>query len=165
LSTLVYDVVFPDGTIKKYDAVNVITENLITNCGLDGYSTTTMESILNHKRDGSAVPMYNKYIDTKKGQRKLRQMTVGWHFQVKWRDGQETWVPLSDLKESNPVDIAEYATARGISEVPAFAWWVPYTLSKRDVIISAVNSRVRKKSHKYRLEISTSIEDAKRINA
>ena len=48
---------------------------------------------------------------------------------------------------------------------PDFAGRVPYTPRKRDVIISAVNSRVRKKSHKYRLEISTSIEDAKRINA
>ena len=109
--------------------------------------------------------MPNNYIDTRKGQRNVRQTTVGWNFQVKWRNDQETWVPLGDLKEFNPVDIAEYATSRGIAEEPAFAQWVSYTLRKRDVIISAVNSRVRKKSHKYGLEIPTSIKDAKRIDA
>ena len=82
LITLVYDVDFPGGNTENYDA-NVMAENLITNCGLDGYSTTTMELILNHKRDGDAVPMSNKYVTTRNGHRKLRHTTVGWHFQVK----------------------------------------------------------------------------------
>ena len=68
------------------------------------------------------------------------------------------------MKESNPVDIAEYVTARGIQDEPAFVWWVPYTLLKRDVIVSAVSSRVRKCSHKYGIKIPTSITHAKRID-
>ena len=68
------------------------------------------------------------------------------------------------MKESNPVDVAEYVTAREIQDEPAFAWWVPYTLRKRDIIVSAVSSRVRKCSHKYGIEISTSITHAKRID-
>ena len=71
---------------------------------------------------------------------------------------------LKDLKESNPVGVAEYVTARGIQDESAFAWWVPYTLQKRDVIVSAVSSRVRKCSHKYGIEIPTSITHAKRID-
>ena len=34
-----------------------------------------------------------------------------------------TQVALKILKESNPVDVAEYAVARGIDNEPAFAWW------------------------------------------
>jgi hypothetical protein len=34
-----------------------------------------------------------------------------------------TWVSLKDLKESNPIETAEYAVANKISEEPAFAWW------------------------------------------
>ena len=67
------------------------------------------------------------------------------------------------MKESNPVDVAEYVTARGIQDEPAFAWWVPYTLRKRDVIVSAVSSRVRKCSQTYGIDIPTSITHAKRI--
>jgi hypothetical protein len=28
---------------------------------------------------------------------------------VEWKDGLATWVPLKDLKNSNPVEVAEYA--------------------------------------------------------
>ena len=39
------------------------------------------------------------------------------------------------MKESHPVEIADFAKARGIATEPAFIWLVPHTLKKRDVII------------------------------
>ena len=74
------------------------------------------------------------------------------------------WVRLKYLKESNSDDVAEYATARGIREEPVFSWWVPYTFRKRDMIVSAVSSHVRTVSHKYAIEVPTSISHAKRID-
>ena len=108
--------------------------------------------------------MSGKYFKTKQGKRTQLKTTVGWAFQIKWKNGTKQWVNLKDFKESNPVDVAEYVTARGIQDEPAFAWWVPYTLQKRDVIVSAVSSRVRKCSHKYGIEIPTSITHAKWID-
>jgi hypothetical protein len=35
------------------------------------------------------------------------------------------WLPLKDLKESYPVQVAEYAVANKFAKQPAFAWWVP----------------------------------------
>ena len=64
------------------------------------------------------------------------------------------------MKESHPVEMAEFAMARGISDKPAFCWWVPYTLKKKDAIISAVNITVRKGTHKYGIEIPTGVEHA-----
>ena len=83
---------------------------------------------------------------------------------VRWEDGSESWIPLKDLKESHPVELAEYAKARHIDGEPAFAWWVPYTMRKRDIILSAVKSRLRKTTHKYGIEIPTSIAHAERID-
>ena len=60
--------------------------------------------------------------------------------------------------------MAEYAKACGIDDEPAFCWWVPYTLRKRDRIIAAVNSRVRKATHKYGIEIPTSMQHAKQLD-
>jgi hypothetical protein len=68
------------------------------------------------------------------------------------------------LKESNPVQVAEYVTAQGIGEEPTFAWWVPYVLQKQDVIVAAMNSRVRKTSHKYGIEVPPSVRHAININ-
>ena len=74
----------------------------------------------------------------------MRQTTVGWKLLVQWNDGLRQWVALKILKESNPVQVAEYAVARGIGDEPAFAWWTPYMLRKHDVIVLAVNSRLQK---------------------
>ena len=66
-----------------------------------------------------------------------------------WKDGSETWVPLKDIKESHLLEIANFSESRGIDKESTFAWWIPYTLQKLDIIISAINTRIQKKTHKY----------------
>ena len=46
-------------------------------------------------------------------------------------EGWFSQLELKDLKESNPVEVAEYAVANRIVEEPAFAWWVPHMFRKR----------------------------------
>jgi hypothetical protein len=62
-------------------------------------------------------------------------------------------VKLAELKDSYPIQRAEFAKARDIADEPAFAWWVPHTLRRRNAILSAVKARVRKKTHKYGIEV------------
>ena len=87
-----------------------------------------------------------------------KKTTVGWDLLVRWKDGSEQRIRLAELKESHPVDVGEFAKAIGITGEPAFTWWVPYTLHKCDMILSAIKSRIRKKTHKYGIEIPTSVE-------
>ena len=61
---------------------------------------------------------------------KLKITTRGWKILVEWKDETLTWMDMKDVKEANPVELAEYALASGIDEEPAFKWWVPYTLKK-----------------------------------
>ena len=74
------------------------------------------------------------------------------------------WVPLSQLKESNPVEVALFATSRDIADEPVFSWWVPYTLKKADHIICQIKARMKVTTHKYGIEIPRSIKDAKRLD-
>ena len=53
---------------------------------------------------------------------------AGWDLLVCWKDESESWVKHSDKKQSHPVEMAEFAKAKGIQGQPAFCWWVPYTL-------------------------------------
>ena len=46
--------------------------------------------------------------------------TAGWHILVLWKNGEEEWMPLTLLKEHLPVELAEFAVARGIEDEPAF---------------------------------------------
>ena len=47
------------------------------------------------------------------------------------------WEKLSDLKESHPVQTAEFAVAQGINHEPAFNWWIKHVLKKRDGIVAS----------------------------
>ena len=79
---------------------------------------------------------------------------------VKWKDQSESWVKLSELKESHPVETTEFAKSRGIDDESTFTWWVPHTLKKRNAIISAMKMRLPKTTHKYGIKIPTSIDHA-----
>ena len=105
------------------------------------------------------------FVYTKSGQRRHRKNTEGWKLLVRFKDESEQWIPLKVLKETNPVDVAEYAKAEGIDDEPAFAWWVPYTLKQRDRIIASINARARKTIVKYGHEVPITLDDAKRLDA
>ena len=164
LNTLVYDVEFPDGEIKEYGA-NTIAMNMYSQVDADGHRTQLLAGIVDYKKDSRAVSMADKYITTKSGQRRMRKSTTGWKLLVQFKNGSEEWIPLGVMKESYPVDVAEFAVARGIDQEPAFAWWVPYTLRRRDIIISAVTGGVRQTTHKYGVEVPRSIKESFDIDA
>ena len=164
LNTMIYEVEFPDGQVKEY-AANLIAENMLTQVDSEGYSTTLMQGIVDFKKDDAvAVSKPDMYVVTPRGQRRMRKTTQGWKLLIQWAGGSESWIALKDMKESHPVEVAEFARARGIHDEPAFAWWVPYVIRKRDVILSKLKARIRKTTHKYGIEVPTSLEHAYEID-
>ena len=59
------------------------------------------------------------------------------------------------MKESYPIETAEYAISRGIDDEP---------LKRRKAIIAALKTQMRQTKHKYGIEIPTSIEHAKELD-
>jgi hypothetical protein len=51
-----------------------------------------------------------------------------------------------------------------IDKEPAFAWWIPWTLNVRDAVISAVNKRYWKRTHKFGIRTPHSVADAYAID-
>ena len=49
----------------------------------------------------------------------MRETKCGWDFLIRYKDESEQWVPLKLLKESNPLEVAEFAT---VSKEPACSW-------------------------------------------
>jgi hypothetical protein len=110
-------------------------------CDEEGNQYLLMNHIVDHNKEENSVPKKDTFIGIR-GRKYPRKTTKGWKLCVEWKDGTTSWVPLSTIKESNPVEIAEYAVAHELSDEPAFSWWVPYTLKKRGAIISAVISGI-----------------------
>ena len=160
--TRAYIIEFPDGAEAEYTA-NVIAENMYAQCNPDGEQFLIMESIRDHKKDGHAVDIADAYIYPN-GRKKRKKTTKGWHMCIEWKDGTTSWETLASLKESYPVQVAEYALAAGISDEPAFKWWVPHVLNKRDRIIAKVKTRYHKQTHKFGFEVPKTVTDALRID-
>ena len=81
-----------------------------------------MKEIVDHRTNGRALSKDDGYMVDHSGRRHPKVTTQGWELEVEWRDGTTSWVPLKDLKDSNP---------NKISEEPAFAWWVRPTVKRR----------------------------------
>ena len=93
----------------------------------------------------------------------MRRSTAGWQLCVQWRDGSTSWEKLADLKESHPVPVAEYAHSQSLMREPAFNWWAPHVLKKREAIISLVkkrNARYLKKHEKFGIRLPKSVKEA-----
>ena len=86
--------------------------------------------------------------------------TKGWDLYVEWDNGTGSWIPLRDLKESNPIQVAEYAQSRNISHLPAFAWWVSHILKKRDRIVKSVSKRTKQSKLKFGIKVPVTPEEA-----
>ena len=164
LNTLTYDVEFIDSTVKNFGA-NVIAQNLYSQVDEHGHSQRILTSFLDSRKDMTAVTQSDMYITTKSGQQRMRKSTVGWQLLAQWKDGTQEWLPLRLLKEHYPVEVAEFATATSIDREPAFAFWVKHVLKKRNKIISAVKARVTRVTHKYGIEVPTSVARAQAIDA
>jgi hypothetical protein len=50
MNSIVHEVEFPSGQVKEY-AANVIAEHMLSQINEDGYSSTLMESIVDHMKD------------------------------------------------------------------------------------------------------------------
>jgi hypothetical protein len=70
---------------------------------------------------------------------------------------------MADLKESNPVEVAEYAAAKSLLDTPAFVWWAPHVLKKRIRIIADVTKRYHKRTRKFGIKVPNNWDDWGRL--
>ena len=101
---------------------------MYTQCTPDGQQFIVLQSLCDHKKEDTAVAKEDAYI-TVNGRTSRKKITKGWSLCVEWKDRTTSWEKLSQLKESNPVEVAEYAVAMDLVKEPAFKWWVPFTLN------------------------------------
>ena len=137
LNTIIYNVEFPDSKMKEF-AANAIVENMYSHVDPEGHRYQLLKGIVDHLKNGNVLEKADLYTTTKSGKRQMQKTTSGWEILVQWKNGSQEWMPLSIMKNSNPIEVAEYAESRSIASEPGFVWWVPYTLRCRDRQISGV---------------------------
>ena len=161
LDTREYRVQFDDGEVSELTA-NVIAQSMYASCDDDGNEYLLLDSIVDHRKNDKAISIADQKI-VHKGRQSIRRTTAGWQLCIQWKDGSTSWQSLKDLKESHPVETAEYSIAQEIDHEPAFNWWVNQVMNKRMRIISLVkkrSARYLKKTHKFGIEVPRSVAEA-----
>jgi hypothetical protein len=155
LDTRIYEVEMQDGAIIEYTA-NTIAENLYSQIDEQGNKHLIFKAIIDHRRNNDTV--LDHHVNRK------QKTTKGWYLLVEWRDESTSWISLSELKSSNPIETAEYAFANRIIDEPAFSWWAKQVLRHRDRIISKLKSRYWQTTHKFGIRLPHSVEEALNID-
>jgi hypothetical protein len=164
LDTRTYEVEFLDGEIAELTA-NAIAEAMYSACDHGSKEYLLFDCFVDYKRSDKAI--------TKEGQAMVHNGKKAMTFDSRlasvceWLDGSTSWQSLKDLKESYPLRVAEYAVAQGIDNEPAFNWWAPFVLGKRERIIKLAERRQAKhlrRSFKFGFEVPSTVKEAYEID-
>ena len=77
----------------------------------EGHHYQVLTEATDHKKDDSAISKVGGFIKLSNGNLHQKRTTHGWKILVEWKDGSVDWIPLKGLKQSNPVEMAEYSVA------------------------------------------------------
>ena len=164
MDTRIYETGFEDGSTHDL-STNTIIENIYESVDDTGHHFTLLKSIVDIRKDSNAIEMEDGMIISKNGIKKRVITTKGWDVKVDWVDGGQSWVPMKDAKASNPVELAEFAISRKVHKEPAFAWWIPTVMKKKQRIVSKVkNNRRHRKTMKFGVKIPMNLDEALRFD-
>jgi hypothetical protein len=138
---------------------NILAEHLFSQMDKDGNQFRLFSGIIGHRRNGNAVDKEDQMRIS--GKRKVKKKTLsGWALEVEWRDDGTGWIELKTMKESNAVEVAEYALANQIPHEPAFEWWVHDVIHREKRLIKLSQTRFLRPQYKYGICVPRNIEEA-----
>jgi hypothetical protein len=132
-------------------------------CDPDGNQYVLLDSIIDHRQLDTVIRPSDQKVVRPGRRTYMKCSIIGWQVCCQWKDGSTSWENLADLKESHPLETAEYAVTQGIDHEPTFNWWVPHVLKKRDRMISLVRkltTRYLKRTHKFGIEVPKTVKEA-----
>ena len=163
LDTRMYEVEYLDGEHASLSA-NHIAETLFAQVDDEGNRQVLLKEIIDYRTNVQEVKHQDAFIMTRTGTKRRSETTKGWEILIEWKDGGLNWVALKDVKESYPVQLAEFAISNRIVEEPAFVWCEPFVMKMRNCILAKVKSKYWLRSHKLRIRIPKSVEEAKKVD-
>jgi hypothetical protein len=130
----------------------------------EGRQYLILQEIIDHKRTNEALSDEQIFQVSHNGNIHHRMTTKGWKLCVSWVDGSTSWESLADMKNSFPVQVDEYVIAHQLQDLPAFRWWVPDVIKRKQRMIKAVKTRYLKRTHEYGIRLPKSVPEAYQID-
>ena len=102
-------------------AANAIAEILLAQVDDEWHCSVLLQEIVDHHVNGREVMKENAFIISHNDGQLRKETTQGWEISIQWKYGSTTWEYLKYVKESYPVQVADYAHHRKHSDKPSFA--------------------------------------------
>ena len=106
-----YEVEYPDRMTDQL-ADNIIAESMLSQVDSEGHHYQLLTEVTDNKKDDSAISIVDGFINSSSGNLHRKKTTHRWKLLVEWKDSSVDWVPMKDLKQFNPVELAENAWGR-----------------------------------------------------
>mmetsp|Transcript_2147 Transcript_2147/g.3294 ORF Transcript_2147/g.3294 Transcript_2147/m.3294 type:complete len:1178 (+) Transcript_2147:1032-4565(+) len=162
LDSRVYVVEFQDG--EKVDiSYNTIAEHLYSQVDSEGNQYQNFKEIIGHRKGKNAIDIADQYT-YHNGRKTKKKTTAGWDLEVEWKDGSSSWISLKEMKNSNPVEVAQYAIDNRIDHEAAFDWWARDILKKKQRLIKMSQSHRLRTGYKFGLRVPNTVEEALEID-
>ena len=110
---------------------NVITESMYAQCDADGNEYLLIDLLVVYHKENKVISLTKQQISIW-GRQVTHKTIAGWKIWCQWQGGSTSWEKLSKLKESHPMQKAQFAFSWGINHEPAFNWLAEHVLQKKD---------------------------------
>jgi len=142
---------------------NLVAENMLAQSDPECQRHVIFKEIVGHQVGDNVIKKKEGFTIGFNGNVQSKKTTRGWDLIcVEWRDSLTSWLPLKDVKDANPLELAQYAIANGIAEEPAFKWWVQEILKKK-CIIAKIRTKYWCTTHKFNIKIPKLVEQTLQI--
>jgi hypothetical protein len=87
----------------------------------EGHGHIILENMNDNRSGKKAIAREDAFITMHNGPKRWQNTTARWQLLCQWKDGSTNRVALKDMKESYPVQVADFAKANRIEDETAFA--------------------------------------------
>jgi hypothetical protein len=124
----------------------MIAQAMYSQCDIDGNQYLLLDQFVDHRKDDTAIALTEQTVHHDNGRTYQQKTTTGWQICCQWIDGSTTWEKLSDLKESHPIETAEYAVTHDIERIIS--------------LVKRCQTRYLKRTHKFSIELPKTVQEA-----
>jgi hypothetical protein len=139
--------------IGRPAAANAIAENLYAQVDEEGNRHVLFDEIIDHRTNGREVKQQDAFVVTSNGNKRRRETTFGMGDPCAMERWQLHMGCTQRYEGILSGSIGRIRYRRTHLEEPAFAWWVPFTIRKRNRVLSKVKSKYWVRTHKFGIKI------------
>ena len=141
-------------------SANQVDKYILTLNDAESNKFIKLRDILDHGSNYKSIWKEYGFVHSPNTSLEESNITKGWYLQVEWVDWTNKSEIIANLKESYPMQVAEHSKSDDLINDSSFSRWCPTYFWKLRRVISKVKSHFWKRTHKYGILVTKSVEEA-----